>query len=103
MTPDQFCYWLQGFFELRSEGLSPGVGLTTQQIEMIEEHLRLVFKNVTKGGQSDGSLKPKIESDNGVAAESFMTCSSDSSLEQIHHLILNASKTRGVRVQTRYC
>ena len=41
MTPEQFCYWLQGYFELaqrpESDGLSPA------QAKTIREHLGLVF------------------------------------------------------------
>lgn len=45
MNTQDFCYWLQGYFELvmtpTKEGLSP------QQVEVIKEHLRLVFKKET--------------------------------------------------------
>ena len=41
MQPQEFCYWLQGFAELN--GSKP----TTQQWEMIKEHLNLVFNKVT--------------------------------------------------------
>ena len=41
MTSRDFCYWLQGFFEL-----NPGVDLiTTKQAELIKRHLALVFKH----------------------------------------------------------
>lgn len=43
MTSRDFCFWLQGFFEL--SGLNtPSKGLTYEQVEMIERHLNLVFK-----------------------------------------------------------
>lgn len=39
MTSRDFCYWLQGFFEL-----SPAVGeLSQQQVEQIRNHLHMVF------------------------------------------------------------
>ena len=41
MTPEQFCYWLQGFSELSA--ISP----TQEQWVLIQEHLNLVFKKVT--------------------------------------------------------
>jgi len=41
MTPEQFIYWLQGFFEL-----SDAVSLTEKQVKIIKEHLEYVF---TKG------------------------------------------------------
>lgn len=42
MTPEQFCYWLQGFFEL-----SENNELTDKQIAIIQDHLGLVFEKVT--------------------------------------------------------
>ncbi len=44
MTSDQFCYWLQGYFELNGE--SP-YGLNKQRTDMVREHLALVFNKVT--------------------------------------------------------
>jgi hypothetical protein len=39
--PKSFCYWLQGYFELGGENLSP------QQVQIIKDHLALVFNKVT--------------------------------------------------------
>jgi hypothetical protein len=41
MTPEQFCYWLQGFGELG------GTPPTPDQWKSINEHLALVFHKVT--------------------------------------------------------
>lgn len=41
MTSRDFCYWLQGFFELSD----PHLGLTQEQADLIEKHLALVFKH----------------------------------------------------------
>lgn len=38
MKPDQFCYWLQGLFEL-----SDIKQLNEKQVQMIKNHLNLVF------------------------------------------------------------
>ncbi len=43
MTPTQFSYWLKGFFELR-EGDKTA---SQRQIEIIKDHLNLVFSKVT--------------------------------------------------------
>lgn len=43
MTPETFCYWLQGLFEVGKPK-----ALNAEQVEMIKEHLALVFVNVTK-------------------------------------------------------
>ena len=43
MTPQDFTYWLQGFFEL-----SNAQELTPEQVKIIKEHLSLVLKKETK-------------------------------------------------------
>lgn len=37
MTPENFCYWLRGYFELGNDEL------TSEQIEIIKQHLDLVL------------------------------------------------------------
>lgn len=40
MTPTDFCYWLQGYFELsRAESMTDG------QLKIVKEHLALVFEH----------------------------------------------------------
>ncbi len=46
MTPKEFCYWLQGFFELKGQLTGP-VELTPQQAAMIRDHLQYVFTHLT--------------------------------------------------------
>lgn len=41
MTPEQFCYWLQGFAELNTDEPDD------EQWEMIKNHLDTVFNKVT--------------------------------------------------------
>lgn len=43
MTPENFTYWLQGFFELAN----PAAELTPLQVTIIRDHLRLVFEKQT--------------------------------------------------------
>ncbi len=40
MTSREYCYWLQGFFEL-----NPGCVLSITQTDSIRKHLALVFKH----------------------------------------------------------
>ena len=41
MTPEQFCYWLQGYAELTESQPTP------EQWKMMQEHLQTVFYKVT--------------------------------------------------------
>lgn len=43
MTSRDFCYWLQGYFEMA--GVRPDVGctLTNEQVKTVQRHLSLVF------------------------------------------------------------
>jgi hypothetical protein len=43
MTPENFCYWLQGLLEIGDPS-----ELDSEQVEIIKEHLNLVFKKETK-------------------------------------------------------
>lgn len=43
MTARDFCYWLQGFFELAKAGEGTRISLTSDQAKLIERHLSLVF------------------------------------------------------------
>ncbi len=40
MTSRDFCYWLQGFFEIADPK-----SLSKEQIDMIQKHLSMVFKH----------------------------------------------------------
>ena len=42
MNSESFAYWLQGFFEM-----TDATSLTDQQVQMIKDHLGLVFKKET--------------------------------------------------------
>lgn len=61
MTPRDFCYWLQGFFELNSvvatRGLVAGFSLTAEQVEMIRKHLYVVFKHECESVQLNDVIK----------------------------------------------
>jgi hypothetical protein len=46
MTSEQFCYWLQGYFELK-QTIDHRDGATPETMKVIEEHLQTVFEKVT--------------------------------------------------------
>ena len=44
MTSRDFCFWLQGYFEIRDvAGTTPLPSLNAQQVDTIRNHLNLVF------------------------------------------------------------
>lgn len=48
MTSREFCYWLQGYFEIEGNQPRPpeyGESLNSSQIRMIRNHLNMVFKH----------------------------------------------------------
>lgn len=57
MTPENFCYWLQGKAELH-----PDVP-TKEQWQAIQEHLQLVMTKVTPPVQSDNVFPSFFEDD----------------------------------------
>ena len=61
MTPENFCYWLQGFFELNSD-IPP-----TKREQIIKDHLQTVFKKVTPTYTSTVADNKYFERDGGFA------------------------------------
>ncbi len=48
MTSRDFCYWLQGYFEIENNQPRPeefSATLNSEQIKMIRNHLAMVFKH----------------------------------------------------------
>jgi hypothetical protein len=45
MTSRDFCYWLQGFFEISAAGTNGSGPVPVTQVEIIKKHLNLVFKH----------------------------------------------------------
>lgn len=45
MTSRDFCFWLQGFFEINGSDTANIKPLSFDQIGMIQRHLALVFKH----------------------------------------------------------
>ncbi|MBU0860269.1 MAG: hypothetical protein KKC02_09060 [Gammaproteobacteria bacterium] len=77
MTPENFCYWLQGFNELN--GQVP----TDDQWKSITEHLELVFKKVTPAGPGQVYRQPTLLerlNDGGLLGERAI-CSAQSTTE----------------------
>ncbi|WYV99746.1 hypothetical protein Roomu2_00066 [Pseudomonas phage vB_PpuM-Roomu-2] len=46
MTPENFCYWLQGYFEIVKH-IDHREGLSKEALQVIEDHLKEVFDKRT--------------------------------------------------------
>jgi len=46
MKSTEFCYWLQGYFEMHRASSQPGMSLTHEQVELIEKHLMKVSSSI---------------------------------------------------------
>jgi hypothetical protein len=57
MKAVEFCYWLQGYFELFNRG---NAGLNREQIGQVKAHLALVFKHDIDPSYS---VDPKTQAD----------------------------------------
>lgn len=45
MTARDFCYWLQGYFEIKDQIPGATLHLTENQVTCIRNHLNMVFKH----------------------------------------------------------
>ena len=64
MTSRDFCFWLQGFFEINDAGDSANVkvdkGLIGPKVEAIKAHLSLVFKHEIDPSMGPPSHQAKL-------------------------------------------
>ncbi len=60
MKSTEFCYWLQGFFELGEPETERPVSLRFEQVELIKKHLAMVFKHEIDPSYPDGQLLNEI-------------------------------------------
>ena len=56
MRSDQFVYWLQGYFELQGTNQV----LTPEQVQIIKNHLKLVFLHEIDPSYSDNKVVQQI-------------------------------------------
>src|SRR5687768_9089482 len=71
MTPDEFCRWLHGFFELGQPNQ-----INRRQTELIKQHLALVYANVTSANVTIWAcnpLAPKLDSETTLNASTSTT------------------------------
>ena len=81
MKSRDFCYWLQGFFELRDAGINgEGVGdktMDAMQVEQIEKHLALVFKHEIDPSQGSPEHQAELQAIHDTKPPQFGGTDSD--------------------------
>jgi len=78
MTPENFCYWLQGLFEIGNPE-----GLSKEQLAVIREHLQLVFKKVTVKTVLMEYDKPNKNDDSFKTSDLWIEYCKKNKIEQI--------------------
>ncbi len=69
MKAVEFCYWLQGYFEINDKKR----GLSAKQVESIQKHLAMVFKHEIDPSYKDSDKLNQIHSGgNNPAGGDFM-------------------------------
>ena len=62
MKAVEFCYWLQGYFELtNNDGDGLPIELNIEQVGMIQRHLALVFKHDIDPNQGPADLQAELQ------------------------------------------
>lgn len=59
MQSRDFCFWLQGLFEL-SQGIYEENGLNGEQVKLIQQHLQLVFVHEIDPSMGDQNHQNKL-------------------------------------------
>jgi hypothetical protein len=57
MNTENFCFWLQGYFEL----LDKDEPLSKEQVQIIKDHLELVFNKTTPNRNKQKDIKNILE------------------------------------------
>lgn len=65
MTSRDFCYWLQGYFEITNGPTSDSVGMTASQIDLVRKHLAIVFKHEIDPSMGDEKHQAELDKIHG--------------------------------------
>ena len=73
MTSRDFCFWLQGYFEIHQANMPENVkevqGLTNHQLEMVRKHLALVFVHEIDPSMGPPAHQVKLDAVHGTGAK----------------------------------
>jgi len=74
MSPENFCYWLQGWFEIGRHN-DHNYSFNNQQIQEIKNHLKLVFEKVTPELKIDDVLLKSFTKTKPILDKDEVLCS----------------------------
>lgn len=72
MTSRDFCYWLQGFLELSTEGGEGAFDITARQMLVIRKHLKMVFVHESDPSHGDSAHQAKLTEAHGTKLSDLM-------------------------------
>ncbi len=68
MKSRDFCYWLQGYFEIAQaaihqdqNGNRPAIGLNGEQLQIVRNHLNMVFKHEIDPSHGDAAHQEVLQ------------------------------------------
>lgn len=77
MTSREFCYWLQGYFEINGNQPRPpefSESLNSEQVKMIKAHLSMVFKHEIDPSYKDSVSLSQIHNNSTNPNNTLMRC-----------------------------
>lgn len=77
MTAREFCYWLQGYFEIENNQPRPAEfteSLNSEQLRMIRNHLAMVFKHEIDPSYGSASVQSELNAIHGGKDNILMRC-----------------------------
>lgn len=69
MQSRDFCYWLQGYFEIKGDDV-----LTEAQVALIRKHLNLVFEHEIDPSMGDQKEQDKLNSIHHSPGSTLFRC-----------------------------
>jgi hypothetical protein len=69
MTPENFCYWLQGWLEIQNPAIA-----NAEQLQEVKNHLALVFTKVTPLKPMVGGKTIELPAPYRIIGESPLDC-----------------------------
>lgn len=76
MTPENFCYWLQGYLELDEQAVEPRpMQLSAAQVIVIKDHLALVFNKQTPNRSTTRSQPQPVKMERSFFEKDDLLCS----------------------------